>query len=121
LCPDCSVIQRGEHTTPHLRLKRTLAQGKLPKGTVLAIQDFTQVDLESGFVQDLIVCVYSHDLSMVQHLFLRVGKNCSSPLSLRVPPSFMFGVTEAPEKTISYNFFASYHGHSVCDGLVIQI
>jgi len=48
---------------PSLRLKRTLAEGKLPQGTVLVIQDFTQVDLESGFVQDLIVCIYSHDES----------------------------------------------------------
>jgi len=90
---------------PSLRLKRTLAEGKLPQGTVLVIQDFTQVDLESGFVQDLIVCIYSHDESMVQRLFLQAGKGCLSLISFLMPPLSTSGVMAVPEKTISYNFF----------------
>jgi len=42
-------------------LKRALAAGDLPAQSVILLQDFTQIDLESGFIQDLIICAYTHD------------------------------------------------------------
>jgi len=46
------------HTT---RLKRALAAGDLPAQSVILLQDFTQIDLKSGFIQDLMICAYTHD------------------------------------------------------------
>ena len=43
----------------YLQEKKAIAEGDA--NTILVTQDFTQLELESGFVQDLIICCYWYD------------------------------------------------------------
>lgn len=147
---------KERQSAQYLRLKRVLAEGKLPEGSALIIQDFTQVNLEGGFVQVMIVCVYTYDPSakdkIKRNYFDFVGQKglkntitfvvaswaklleeplIKSLLHLYVwsdggPKHYkissnmiLFSVIQEvyPQFKICYNFYASHHGHSVCDGL----
>ena len=48
-------IQRGQYSLT----KKNIGNGTTPK-TALVTQDFTQIQFEGGFVQDLIICIYTH-------------------------------------------------------------
>lgn len=50
------LLQRGTYALQ----KKRIAEGKA-KETVLITQDFTQLEFDGGFVQDLIICCYDHD------------------------------------------------------------
>jgi len=52
----------------YLRLKGLLAQGALPKDAAIIVQDFSQLNLESGFVQDLIICMYTYSPTSKDHI-----------------------------------------------------
>jgi hypothetical protein len=72
-CPLCDKWEQGTHTdkvishhdilpfqrTKYLEDKKQIGEGDTE--TILITQDFTQLDLESGFIQDLIICCYWHD------------------------------------------------------------
>jgi hypothetical protein len=53
---DLIPIQRGMYAIQ----KREIAEGRKPD-TILITQDFTQLELDSSFVQDLIICCYQYD------------------------------------------------------------
>ena len=50
------LFQRGTYALQ----KKKIADGKAKK-TVLITQDFTQLEFDRGFVQDLIICCYDYD------------------------------------------------------------
>jgi hypothetical protein len=52
---DLILLQRGAYASQ----KKEIAGGDTT--TVLITQDFTQIEFDGGFVQDLIICCYSHD------------------------------------------------------------
>ena len=49
-------LQRGQYS----KEKKEISSGKA-SATTLVTQDFSQIVFEGGFVQDLIVCLYSYD------------------------------------------------------------
>jgi hypothetical protein len=73
-CPLCDKYEKGDQSekvlfhqkilpfqrVKYLEDKRRIGEGDT-ETTILITQDFTQLDLESGFVQDLIICCYWHD------------------------------------------------------------
>ena len=189
LCYHCMQIEDGVPLTKQLefhidakarqqpcyvRLKRWLIDGLLPEGSAIAIQDFTQIDLESGFVQDEIVCLYiycptskdkimrlyfdvvgekelKNGIAFVIHAWLKLFSlpefqrithlyiwSDGGPKHYKISANILFWAVMQvltkkslqkslhinlilqmlyPQKFICYNFFASNHGHSVCDGL----
>ena len=72
-CPHCIKFEEGDQSEKiiahqqlipiqrkkYLQEKKEIAEGDTD--TILITQDFTQLELESGFVQDLIICCYWYD------------------------------------------------------------
>ena len=72
-CPHCIKYEAGDQSSKivahhelipfqrgkYLEEKKEIAEGD--ENTILITQDFTQLELESGFVQDLIICCYWYD------------------------------------------------------------
>lgn len=170
-CVYCEKIQNGETNSKldnHLELvsiqRRMYMRDKLAissgdSSTVLVTQDFTQIDLESGFIQDLIICMYSYDKSSVdglkreyKHFVGKPGeKNTISfvigawkellesgwfngikvvkiwsdggPKHFKISANMKFLQSvqqKYSDKIWIYNFFAPYHGCSICDGVAAQ-
>ena len=44
----------------YMKGKREISEGKSP-GTIMVTQDFTQLELDGSFIQDLILCKYSYN------------------------------------------------------------
>ena len=73
-CPICEKLEEGDQSEAVLKhkelwpiqraayqqIKKKIATGETPT-TFLITQDFTQLEFEGSFVQDLIVCKYSFD------------------------------------------------------------
>jgi hypothetical protein len=74
-CPLCEQFEEGNNSLkPHKELiviqrkqymkeKQDISSGK-NSFTALITQDFTQITFEGGFVQDLIICIYTYDSSV---------------------------------------------------------
>ena len=65
---DLIPIQRGQYT------KEKLAIGKGDIDTALVTQDFTQIQYEGGFTQDLIITIYTYDSKEILKLLLEIQK-----------------------------------------------
>jgi hypothetical protein len=168
-CPICenedgniAVIKHKELITIQKMVyqqdKRGVSSGKNPT-TVLITQDFTQLELEGSFVQDLIICKYFYDKKAKDglartyiHFIGKIGtKNDilfvigswmalltlnwfddiktvkiwsdGGPKHFKISSNMKFLLTlqqSKPDVMWEYNFFAPYHGCSICDGVAAQ-
>ena len=171
-CPLCEKYEdqkADEEVMKHVQLfpiqrrkymkdKEVIISGK-DSTTVLVVQDFSQLELDSSFVQDLILCKYSYnkdkedkldreyrhfvgqigdknDISFVVGAWLALFKSNwfngakvvkiwsdGGPKHFKISANMKFFLAiqqSIPTVKWIYNFFASYHGCSVCDGVAAQ-
>lgn len=137
----------------YLKTKDLLLIGNL-EDSLLIVQDFTQVQAQSTFFQNLIICIYEFggegkELKRYYHHFM--GQESSTkndvwfvisvwkkmfesdffkgikniyiysdggPKHFKVTSciSFFCALQQKYLVNISYNFYESHHGHSICDG-----
>ena len=133
--------------------KSSLSNGDFGTETCIAVQDFTQIQVQGTFYQDLIICFYffrdtgferkylhyvaakssdKNDINFVMHSWTNLFENGKLEGIKKVllwsdggPKHFkmtscMHFFSSFQSKTsiqIIYNFFESYHGHFVCDGV----
>ena len=136
--------------------KKELETQKDPS-RILILQDFSQLQLSNGFIQDLIFCIYkyseqlesldreyvhflgrSHSENNTQfvvdcwkellmepifecvkdlHVFSDGGrKHFKNSTNLQ----FMYALKAYFDIEVSYSFFESYHGFSICDTIASQ-
>ena len=169
LCEKYEDEKDDEEATEHVQLfpiqrrsylkdKEDISSGK-DSTTVLVVQDFTQLELDGSFVQDLILCKYSYnkespdhlnreykhfigqvgdknDISFVAGAWLSLIKSNwfngvktvkiwsdGGPKHFKISANMKFLLAiqqEEPNIKWIYNFFASYHGCSICDGVAAQ-
>jgi transposase len=167
-CPLCERYpeDRDEEVLEHVQLfpiqrgaylddKQNIQSGK-DSTTVLVTQDFTQLELEGSFVQDLILCKYSYNkdskdkldreyrhfigeigdkngINFVTGAWLALVKanwfngatvvkiwSDGGPKHFKISSNrkFLLALQHGfPEIEWIYNFFVSYHGCSICDGV----
>ena len=56
----------------YMKDKREISEGKSP-GTIMVTQDFTQLELDGSFIQDLILCKYSYNKDAADGLERGIG------------------------------------------------
>ena len=136
-------------------MKRKLSEGQLPE-TCLVVHDFTQIQVQGTFYQDLIICIYYYDCliegglkrryihhvgssssekndinfvssswkqmfqsNVFEHIQTIIIMSDGGPKHFKITSCLHFFAKMQREYHIDicYNFFESYHGHSVCDGV----
>lgn len=152
-------LQRWDQATRYyLKVKKELALG-MREGTCIVVHDFTQIQVQSSFYQDLIICFYYHnpaepdglgrsyfhfvarstdqknDVNFViaawkkmaqEEFFNRFDSiyifSDGGPKHFKVTGNLAFFAVlqQQLNKNITYCFFESNHGHSVCDAVAAQ-